>query len=233
MKSKDRMVPGTMSSQEPAFVLAALGCNLVSFAAGVCTLTSAQCRYPCLSGAYIPEVATQPEARVLNREISCGTDRALSIRFISNFSINNHICPFSSSTPTTIMAASSAAALLYSEFTQHWRTLGQDDFGCGLPGYYSSNMSVTCLGRDIYLAARKICDKPGVLKPDMDAATLKRMRKALKDDVLKDMLKGYGPLIWANEGRAERAKDNLVEELFGSEEDSTKLLWSEEDDRLI
>lgn len=128
------------------------------------------------------------------------------------------------------MNTSPASTPLHDELKQHWTTLGQDDFGCGLPGYCSANMSVTCLGRDIYLAARTICEKSGTLKPDMDAAALGRMRKALKDGVLEGLLKNYGPLIWANVGRKE---DVLAEELFGSEDDSATLLWRDEDDRLM
>lgn len=128
------------------------------------------------------------------------------------------------------MNTSPASTPLHDELKQHWTTLGQDDFGCGLPGYYSANIPVTCIGRDIYLAARTICEKSATLKPDMDAAALERMRKALKNDVLEGLLKNYGPLIWANE---ERRKYGLAEEFFGSEDDSTTLLWRDEDDRLM
>ncbi|KAM0722533.1 hypothetical protein Q7P37_001974 [Cladosporium fusiforme] len=81
-----------------------------------------------------------------------------------------------------------------------WRLLGQEDIGCGLPGFYSSELAATCLSRDLFLLARGVFrDNITLLNNEMNTKSLDSLRDYLREEV-QDMLctgtRSYGPSIW-------------------------------------
>ncbi|KAL1590219.1 hypothetical protein WHR41_01360 [Cladosporium halotolerans] len=128
--------------------------------------------------------------------------------------------------------ATNIAANLMAALTREWQALGLHDIGSGLPGTYSSVIAVTCLSRDIYLAAREQSQGSGFLpNGELDADEASSLRNKIRDQVLFPLLctgtKPYGSWIWPEQAVSVMHSESVLH----SPPIAQKLTWSSDGDR--
>lgn len=121
---------------------------------------------------------------------------------------------------------------LIAALEREWQALGQHDIGSGLPGTYSSAIAVTCLSRDIYLAAREQSEGSGSFpNGELDADDASSLRNQIRNQVLFRLLytgeNSYGSWIWPEQAVSVMHSKSVLD----SPPIAQKLTWSSDGDR--
>lgn len=123
-------------------------------------------------------------------------------------------------------------AAMFDHLERLWKDLGQEEISCGLPGFYSSKLAVTCLSYDNFLMAREMArsDKT-VISEGTNPQAFKTFEEYVRlqvEEMLQTGTQSYGQTIWSDfPADGTLPADQLVE----PSTTSPNLQWSSEVDR--